>query len=82
MATETKSKVTTVQVCNGGGKNEDEVRKIVAMKDNIAICDECASLMKSLNEQDEETLTTIEWLYRLGIKPKEIRKIVERNTRA
>lgn len=32
MATETKNKLSTVQVCNGCGKNEDEVRKITKTK--------------------------------------------------
>jgi len=83
MATTTKHKLTTVQVCNGCGKNEDEVKTIVLMPNNISVCNECVDLMKSLTEEiDDETLTTIEWLYRLGIKPKEIRKITKRNTRA
>ena len=78
MATETKNKPSTVQVCNGCGKNEDEVRKIVFMPNNIAVCNACIELMKSLIETDEdETLSTIDWLRRLGIKTKEIRKIVK-----
>ncbi len=78
MATETKNKLSTVQVCNGCGKNEDEVRKIVLMPSNIAVCNECIELMKSLIETNEdETVSTIDWLMRLGIKPKEIRKIVK-----
>jgi|TARA_B110000046_G_scaffold11976_1_gene11882 ATP-dependent protease Clp ATPase subunit len=78
MATETNNKLSTVQVCNGCGKNEDEVRKIVFMPNNIAVCNECIELMKSLIETNEdETLSTIDWLRRLGIKTKEIRKIVK-----
>jgi len=67
------------QICNGCGKNEDEVSKIVLMPNNIAVCDECVDLMKSLIETNEdETLSTIDWLRRLGIKTKGIRKIVKR----
>ena len=74
MATEAKNKLSTIQVCIGCGKNEDEVRKIVFMPKNIAVCNECIELMKSLIETNEdETLSTIDWLRRLGIKPKEIK---------
>ena len=76
MATETKNQLSTVQVCCG--KNEDEVKNIVLMPNNIAVCNECIELMKSLIEANEnETLSTIDWLRRLGIKAKEIRKIVK-----
>ena len=78
MATETKNKLSTIKVCIGCSKNEDEVRKIVFMPNNIAVCNECIELMKSLIETNEdETLSTIDWLRRLGIKTKEIRKIVK-----
>jgi len=79
MATETKDKLSTVQVCNGCGKKEDEVSKTVLMPNNIAVCNQCIELMKSLIETNEdETLSTIDWLRRLGIKTKDIRKIVKR----
>lgn len=79
MATETKNKLSTIKVCIGCSKNEDEVRKIVFMPKNIAVCNECIELMKSLIETNEdETLSTIGWLRRLGIKTKDIRKIIKR----
>ena len=78
MATEAKNKLSKIQVCNGCSKNEDEVRKIVFMPKNIAVCNECIELMKSLIETNvDETLSTIDWLRRLGIKTKDIRKIVK-----
>ena len=81
MATEAKNKLSTIQVCIGCSKNEDEVRKIVFMPKNIAVCNECIELMKSLIETNEdETLSTIDWLRRLGIKTKDIRKIVKTKT--
>lgn len=80
MATTIKNKLTTIQVCNGCGKNEDEVSKTVLMPNNIAVCNECIELMRNLVEtnEDDETVSTIDWLMRLGIKPKEIRKIIRK----
>ena len=78
MATETKNKLSTIKVCIGCSKNEDEVRKIVFMPSNIAVCNECIELMKSpIETNEDETLSTINWLRRLGIKTKDIRKIVK-----
>ena len=78
MATETKNKLSTIKVCIGCSKNEDEVRKIVFMPNNIAVCNECIELMKSpIETNEDETLSTIDWLRRLGIKTKDIRKIVK-----
>jgi ATP-dependent protease Clp ATPase subunit len=80
MATTIKHKLTTIQVCNGCGKNEDEVSKTVLMPNNIAVCNECIELLRNLVEtnEDDETVSTIDWLMRLGIKPKEIKRIVKR----
>jgi ATP-dependent protease Clp ATPase subunit len=78
MATETKNKLSIIQVCIGCGKNEDEVKKIVFMPKNIAVCNECIELMKSpIETNEDETLSTINWLRRLGIKTIDITKIVK-----
>jgi ATP-dependent protease Clp ATPase subunit len=78
MATETKNKLSTIKVCIGCSKNEDEVRKIVFMPNNIAVCNECIELMKSpIETNEDETLSTINWLRRLGIKTIDITKIVK-----
>ena len=78
MATTTKHKLTTIQVCNGCGKNEDEVKKILLLP-NYSLCNECIGLASELVEEDnEEHISTLTWLMRLGSKPKEIRKIVRK----
>jgi hypothetical protein len=46
---------------------------------NYSLCNECIGLASELVEEDnEEHISTLTWLMRLGIKPKEIRKIVKR----
>ena len=78
MATTTKHKLTTVQVCNGCGKNEDEVKKMLLLP-NYNLCNECIGLASELvEEENEEHISTLTWLMRLGIKPKHIRKIVKK----
>ena len=78
MGTKTKSKITTVQVCDACGKNEDEVKKMLLLP-NYSLCNECIGLASELVEEDnEEHISTLTWLMRLGIKPKEIRKIVKK----
>ena len=44
---------------------------------NYNLCSEFFGLAHELiEEDDDEHITTLQWLIRLGIKPKEIRKIV------
>ena len=82
MATKTKHKLTTLQVCDACGKNEDEVKKMLLLP-NYSLCNECIGLANELIEEDnEEHISTLTWLMRLGIKPKEIRKITKGNRRA
>jgi hypothetical protein len=46
---------------------------------NYSLCNKCIGLASELVEEDnEEHISTLTWLMRLGIKPKEIRKIVKR----
>jgi len=41
-------------------------------------CDECIGLASELiEEDDDEHISALSWLIRLGISPKEIRKIVK-----
>ena len=43
------------------------------------LCNECIGLASELvEEEDEEHISTLTWLMRLGIKPKDIRKIVKK----
>jgi ATP-dependent Clp protease ATP-binding subunit ClpX len=78
MATTIKNKLTTVQVCDACGKNEDEVKKMLLLP-NYSLCNECIGLASELVEEDnEEHISTLTWLMRLGIKPKEIKRIVKR----
>jgi len=47
---------------------------------NYSLCNECIGLASELVEEDnEEHISTLTWLMRLGIKPKEIRKLTKRN---
>ena len=63
--------------CNACGKKQDEVKKLLLLP-NYALCDECIGLATELiEEDDEEHISTLTWLMRLGIKPKEIRKLVK-----
>ena len=76
MATKTKHKLTTLQVCDACG--EDEVKKMLLLP-NYSLCNECIGLASELVEEDnEEHISTLTWLMRLGIKPKEIRKIIRK----
>ena len=78
MATKTKHKLTTLQVCDACGKNEDEVKKMLLLP-NYSLCNECIGLASELVEEDnEEHISTLTWLMRLCIKPKEIKRIVKR----
>ena len=78
MGTKTKSKITTVQVCDACGKNEDDVKKMLLLP-NYNLCDECIGLTNELIEETEdEHITTLQWLIRLGIKPKNIRQIIKK----
>ena len=53
MATTTKHKLTTVQVCDACGKNEDEVKKMLLLP-NYSLCNECIGLASELVEEDNE----------------------------
>ena len=78
MATTTKHKLTTIKVCNGCRRDVDEVKKMLLLP-NYSLCTECIGLANELVEEDnEEHISTLTWLMRLGIKPKEIRKIVRK----
>jgi hypothetical protein len=51
----------------------------VGWYDNLAICNQCVALASDILEEDnEEHISTLNWLMRLGIKPKHIRKIVKK----
>jgi|TARA_B110000908_G_scaffold101236_1_gene119360 ATP-dependent protease Clp ATPase subunit len=77
MATKTKHKLTTLQVCDACGKNEDEVKKMLLLP-NYSLCNECIGLASELVEEDnEEHISTLTWLMRLGIKPKEGIEIIK-----
>ena len=76
MNAERTTTAATVHVCDSCGKNENEVRKMLLLA-NYHLRSECIDLAKQLVEEEEdEHITTLRWLMRLGIKPKEIRKIV------
>ena len=46
---------------------------------NYNLCNECIGLASELvEEENEEHISTLTWLMRLGIKPKHIRKIVKK----
>ena len=76
MKAERTTTEATVHVCDACGKNQNEVRKMLLLP-NHNLCSECIDLAKQLVEEEEdEHITTLRWLMRLGIKPKEIRKIV------
>lgn len=78
MGTKTKSKITTLQVCDACEKTEDQVKKMLLLP-NYNLCDECIGLASELvEEENEEHISTLTWLMRLGIKPKHIRKIVKK----
>ena len=78
MGTKTKKKITTVQVCDACGKNEDDVKKMLLLP-NYNLCDECIGLASELvEEENEEHISTLTWLMRLGIKPKHIKKIIKK----
>ena len=78
MATKTKKKITTLQVCDACEKTEDQVKKMLLLP-NYNLCDECIGLASELvEEENEEHISTLTWLMRLGIKPKHIRKIVKK----
>ena len=58
-------------------KKQDEVKKLLLLP-NYAMCDECIGLASELIEEDDDDhISTLSWLIRLGITPKEIRKIVK-----
>ena len=70
-------------VCSFRNKTEDYVENLIVANvgwyENLAICNECIALASDLiEEDDEEHTSTLGWLMRLGIKPKEIRKIVKK----
>ena len=78
MNTELKTKAVKVYVCNACGKNEDEVKKMLLLP-NYILCSGCIALASQLIEEDEdEHIPTLRWLMRLGIEPKEIRKVVRK----
>ena len=63
--------------CNACGKKQDEVKKLLLLP-NYAMCDVCIDLAKDIIEEDDDDhISTLSWLIRLGITPKEIRKIVK-----
>ena len=72
-----------MSVCSFCNTTKDEVEKLIVANvgwyENLAICNECIALASDLiEEDDEEHTSTLGWLMRLGIKPKEIRKIVKK----
>ena len=72
-----------MSVCSFCNKTKDEVEKLIVANvgwyENLARCNECIALASDLiEEDDEEHTSTLGWLMRLGIKPKEIRKIVKK----
>ena len=78
MNTELKTKAVKFHVCNACGKNEDEVKKILLLP-NYIFCSDCIALASQLIEEDEdEHISTLRWLMRLGIEPNEIRKVVRK----
>lgn len=63
--------------CNACGNKQSEVKKLLLLP-NYALCNICIDLAKDLiEEDDDEHISTLSWLIRLGITPKEIRKIVK-----
>ena len=70
-------------VCSFCNKTEDEVEKLIVANvgwyENLAICNQCIGLASDLIEEDnEEHISTLTWLMRLGIKPKHIKKIIKK----
>ncbi len=70
-------------VCSFCNKTEDDVEKLIVANvgwyENLAICNQCVGLASDILEEDnEEHISTLTWLMRLGIKPKHIRKIVKK----
>jgi ATP-dependent protease Clp ATPase subunit len=70
-------------VCSFCNKTEDDVEKLIVANvgwyDNLAICNQCVGLASDILEEDnEEHISTLTWLMRLGINPKLIRKIVKK----
>jgi len=77
MSTERKTSTVKVHVCNACGKNEDEVKKILLLP-NYTLCNECIELAKQLIEEEDDYLTTANWLQRLGVNAKDRRKVLKR----
>ena len=68
----------TVYVCDACGKNEHEVRKLLLLP-NYNLRSECIGLAHELiEEDDDEHITTLQWLIRLGLTPKSMRKVLRR----
>ena len=70
-------------VCSFCNKTEDDVEKLIVANvswyENLAICNQCVALASDILEEDnEEHISTLTWLMRLGIKPKHIKKIVKK----
>ena len=83
MSKEAPKSMRQFGVCSFCNKTEDDVEKLIVANvgwyENLAICNECIALASDLiEEDDEEHISTLGWLMRLGIKPKEIRKIVKK----
>ena len=78
MTAKLKTKTAKVHVCNACGKDEDEVKKMLLLP-NYNLCSECIGLASELIEEDDnEHITTLQWLIRLGLAPKNIRKVLKR----
>ena len=70
-------------VCSFCNKTEDDVEKLIVANvgwyENLAICNQCVALASDILEEDnEEHISTLTWLMRLGIKPKHIKKIIKK----
>ena len=57
MATKTKKKITTLQVCDACGKNEDDVKKMLLLP-NYNLCNECIGLASELVEEENIEITS------------------------
>jgi len=66
------------RTCDACGKKQSEVKKLLLLP-NYVMCDVCIDLAKDIIEEDDDDhISTLSWLIRLGIKPKYIRRIVRK----
>ena len=77
MKAERTTTEATVHVCDACGKNENEVRKMLLLP-NYNLCSQCIGLESELIEEDDEYITILQWLIRLGLAPKNIWKVLKR----